>query len=492
MARHQQLFRAGRYVEALPVIEQAVELAAQFRESDFRRTDSTGKLAMTLDYLGRFDEAAKLYNEILERIRANPGNELASTGLLRSIGRIHVLKHRFKDAEGFYQEAQKIDETMLDPNDSGRVEGLASMVDLYLAQGRHSEAKPYAERAVALVKSVPGETLLHARALQAMAWVYMGFRLFDQAQPLLERILRISEQNFGSNGPQTAPAVENLAALYLMTGNKAEAGKYFRRVLTINEKALGPEHPAVASNINDLALTLDYDKDAEEVESLLTRSLQITTKRFGSSSPNLAMPLMNIGTFYSRTGKADEAERYLRRAVDVTQMEEQARDSVFAMHALSNLAGLLRDQKKFTEAERLASRALEIAEKKNGADDRMIAGQCRLLAEVYSVMEEHPKAVALSERAVTITEKNPGANTPDHGASLVALARALTGAKEFEKAEPLYLQAIKIFEEKGPAASIAFALRKYAELLESTNRSAEAAKLRNRADELSPEKRNPK
>ena len=107
MARHQQLFRAGRYVEALPVIEQAVELAAQFRESDFRRTDSTGKLAMTLDYLGRFDEAAKLYNEILERIRANPGNELASTGLLRSIGRIHVFETSFQRCRGVLSRSPK-------------------------------------------------------------------------------------------------------------------------------------------------------------------------------------------------------------------------------------------------------------------------------------------------------------------------------------------------------------------------------------------------
>ena len=77
-----------------------------------------------------------------------------------------------------------------------------------------------------------------------------------EAEPLLERSLKIYESLRGPDHADVATALNNLAGLYRLMGNYRRAEPLYLRALAIREKAVGVDHPSLAPILNNLALTV--------------------------------------------------------------------------------------------------------------------------------------------------------------------------------------------------------------------------------------------
>ena len=105
---------------------------------------------------------------------------------------------------------------------------------------------------------------------------------YKEAANLLNDALAIREKTLGENHPAVAATLNNLAVLYGKRG-KYKVGFWFRncqtytstsqdaeplckRALEIREKVLGSDHPDVAKQLNNLALLCQNQGKYEEVE----------------------------------------------------------------------------------------------------------------------------------------------------------------------------------------------------------------------------------
>jgi tetratricopeptide (TPR) repeat protein len=66
---------------------------------------------------------------------------------------------------------------------------------------------------------------------------------YEQAEPLYQRVLAIYEQQLGSQHPDTATSLNNLAELYYSQGKYEQAEPLYQRALLICEQRLGSQHP---------------------------------------------------------------------------------------------------------------------------------------------------------------------------------------------------------------------------------------------------------
>ncbi len=64
---------------------------------------------------------------------------------------------------------------------------------------------------------------------------------FNQAAPIAEKILQITEETRGPEDRKTAVAANNLAEVYRYMGQYAKAEPLYERALKVFEKELGPE-----------------------------------------------------------------------------------------------------------------------------------------------------------------------------------------------------------------------------------------------------------
>ena len=97
-----------------------------------------------------------------------------------------------------------------------------------------------------------------------------------------------------------------------------------KRALEIREKVLGSDHPDVAKQLNNLALLCQNQGKYEEVERSVEknwnlsdesvfhryyqRALEIYESKLGQDDPNVAKTKNNLASAYLKQGKYKEAE----------------------------------------------------------------------------------------------------------------------------------------------------------------------------------------
>lgn len=134
----------------------------------------------------------------------------------------------------------------------------ARMQELY-RNGHYQEAIPVAQQSLTLTEQAFGPNHPDtARSLNDLAVLYLHLSDFDKAEPLLQRALAISENALGPDHPDTARSLNNLAGLYYQMGDYGKAEPLYQRALTIIESSLGPDHPNTAASLNNLALIYDH------------------------------------------------------------------------------------------------------------------------------------------------------------------------------------------------------------------------------------------
>ena len=142
---------------------------------------------------------------------------------------------------------------------------------------------------------------------------------YAEAEPLYSRALAIGEKSYGPDHPNVAIRLNNLAALLQATNRLAEAEPLYRRALAIDEKSYGPDHPNVAINLNNLAQVLQDTNRLAEAEPLMRRALAIDEKSYGPDHPDVATHLNNLALLLQDTNRLAEAEPLYRRALAIDE-----------------------------------------------------------------------------------------------------------------------------------------------------------------------------
>jgi tetratricopeptide (TPR) repeat protein len=188
----------------------------------------------------------------------------------------------------------------------------------------------------------------------------LGAKSIHQEAEMLKRdALAIDEQHFGSDSPEVAVRLNNLAQTLQATNRLAEAEPLMRRALAIDEQSYGSDHPKVAIDLNNLAQLLQATNRLAEAEPLMRRALAIDEQSYGPDHPNVAIRLNNLAQLLQATNRLAEAEPLMRRALAIDE-QSYGPDHPSVAIRLNNLAQLLTATNRLAEAEPLMRRAVEI------------------------------------------------------------------------------------------------------------------------------------
>ncbi len=361
----------------------------------------------------------------------------------------------------------------------------------YQSRAEWGQAEPLMRRALDIdEKSYGSEHPNVARGLNNLAQLLQDTNRLAEAEPLMRRALQIDEKSYGSDHPNVARDLNNLAQLLKATNRLAEAEPLMRRALEIDEKSYGSEHPDVAIDLNNLARLLQDTNRLAEAEPLMRRALQIDEKSYGSDHPGVAIDLNNLAQLLQATNRLAEAEPLMRRGIAIFEKSLGENHPNVAV-ALNNLATLLRDTNRLAEAEPLMRRALQIDEGSYGSDHPNVAIRLNNLAQLLQATNRLAEAEPLMRRALQIDEKSYGSDHPNVAIDLNNLAQLLKATNRLAEAEPLMRRHLEIFfnftrATGHPHPHLQAAVNNYRSLLEEMGMSHEEAlaRLRKMAPEL--------
>ncbi|MGG6242411.1 tetratricopeptide repeat protein [Nodosilinea sp. AN01ver1] len=437
-----QLYQAGRYAEAIPLAQQALDL----REAALGDSHP--------------DVATSLYN--LAALYHDQGN--------------------YNAAEPLYKRSLSIRETALGQTHPGVAQSLNNLARLYQDQGTYSTAESLFERSLSILETALGESHPDvAASLNNLALLYQDLGNYSAAEPLYERSLSIRETALGESHPDVATSLNNLAELYRAQGNYSAAEPLYERSLSIYETALGENHPLVANSLNNLALLYKTQGNYSAAEPLYKRSLSIYETALGGTHPLIATSLNNLALLYQAQGNYRAAEPLFEQALSIRKMTLGETHPAIAT-SLSSLAALYQDQGNYSAAEPLFEQALSIYKTALGESHPDVAQSLNNLALLYQAQGNYRAAEPLYERSLSIRETALGESHPNVATSLNNLAGLYHDQGNYRAAEPLFKRSLSIREtalgESHP--DVANSLNNLAGLYQAQGNMAQSIALLNR------------
>jgi CHAT domain-containing protein/Tfp pilus assembly protein PilF len=469
---------AGKYEEALPSFEQALEIRETRLGPDHQDVAaSLHNLGIIYRNLGDYAKAGPLLQRALAIRVKSLGTEHPDVAIsLQNLANLYMNQGDYTQAERLYQRSLAILEKSLGPEHPDVARSLNNLANLYRDMGDYAKAEPLQRRALAaLEKSLGPDHIDVTRSLSNLGILYKGLGDYAKAEPLLQRALAIREKSLGPGHPDVAASLHNLANLYLSLGDYAKAEPLHRRAMAILEKSLGPEHPDVAASLNDLA-NLYYDLgDYARAKPLLQRALAIWEKSLGPEHQYVAGALNNLANIYTSQGDYAKAEQFYQRALVILEKSLGPENPGIA-HTLNNLAAIYVGLGDYAKAETLYQRALAIREKSLGPEHPDVALSLDGLAGLHMAKNEIDRAIAFQARALAVSERNIKDNLAI-GSERQKLAHLATLSAQSDRTLSLHL----LYARSDPAArdmAVTLILQRKGRALDASSESLNALRSR--------------
>lgn len=420
------------------------QLDAQSRRA-FAKAGELDRRAQQAYQRGRYADAFPLAQEALQIIGKTLGTE--SPRYASGLNILAILDQRrggYVQSEQRFQESLAITKKTLGENHPEYAIVLNNLAHLYLQKGDYARAKPLFQQALAVKKTVFGERhSAYATGLNNLAVLYQTLGDYDAAEPLLQEALAIKKALVGENHLEYAASLGNLGTLYGFRSEYSRALPLFEEALAITKKAQGEEHPDYALRLNNLAALYRemglYDRGVP----LCRQALSITKKASGEQHPDYAWSLYNLAEFYGAMGESARAEPLYQQALGITKMTLGAGHPGYA-RCLIGLARLYDAMGDSDRAESLYQQGAEVQQRALGAEHPEYAETLRALASLYQSTDDYARAEPLQQRALAIQQKAVGENSPLYARGLNNLADIYRHAGDYARAEPLYLQALAV------------------------------------------------
>jgi serine/threonine-protein kinase len=286
---------------------------------------------------------------------------------------------------------------------------------------------------------------LQAEMTESIGQSYAALGLYDRAQPLLERALRLAAQSQGESSDLYADDLANLATDYRFLEQFATAEPLFRRVVALNQSLHGPASFTYAHSLSNLGECLYWeDKDAE-AEEILRRALAIERPL----SYNLQDGTRDyLALTLERRGAYPEAAALLRELTDITRRVggKESHDYLISLH---NLAGAQIDMGDLEGALRSDSEVLATRQRIWGHDHPDTAYSLNNLGWILLELGRWQEAEPLLRQNVEIARKMASTPSPRYANALANLGRVLEQKRDFPGAAGEYDQAMQILADNG-------------------------------------------
>ncbi|WP_437632949.1 tetratricopeptide repeat protein [Sorangium sp. So ce854] len=458
LAEVRALAEAGKFAEALAL---ARPIADEARATGYAPVEAEALLALGRAQRDAHDArgAEATLGEAARAASRARDDALAADAWTQLIYVIGYQDARHADALALRLAAEGAVERIEDvPAASAR---LSSTLALVLnEQGKHGEAAPLAERALAGLREALGPDHPEvAIAESRLGSVLVRLERFDDAERAYQGARSTQERVLGPEHPHVALTFNNLGRLFTAQGRNREALPFIERAVALQEKALGPDHPFLAASLNNLGNALIMLGETDRARSAHERALAIRERALGPDHPDVAATLNNVGAVLEMQRKLAEAAPHYARALAIRE-RALGPDHPGVALTLTNLASVLVGQKKYAEALPHLGRALAIHEKTVGPGSIGVASTLTGIAAAYNEMGEPAEALPRAERALAIyAAREKGVPPLELADARLHAARALWGAgRDRRRALDLAIQARDAYAaEEGEYAKNALA-----------------------------------
>ena len=288
---------------------------------------------------------------------------------------------------------------------------------------KYVEAETELRTALALEERASGpDSLALPPILADLAYTLNALRRLDEARPVAERGLAIVTKRVGADNPAATPLLNVLGRNAYLRDDYTGAVAAYEKMRDITAAAYGPESPRMFVPLNNLASALDATGHTDEALAMQERLDPIVIQAFGAESTHYASQAMAKSVYLQNLHRAAEATIQAERAVAL--YDKLAPDGNDVAKALAQQGILLREAHKLAECVPVARRVIAIREKLYPPSHSTLIDAASELGLCLIGLGRAAEALPLLERALAGEAAAENPRAPAHAKLTWALAQA--------------------------------------------------------------------
>jgi tetratricopeptide (TPR) repeat protein len=307
---------------------------------------------------------------------------------------------------------------------------------------------------------------------------YLGY--LDQAAWVLQKAVEEAE-SLGPEDPRLPATLNRLGVLHYYLGKYVGAEPLFTRAVRLMQESGAANDPELGHVLCNLGGLYKAQGKFPEAEAMYKDALVLWERTLGPEHPDQALALQNLGEMCMHQGRTPEALFALRRALAL--LDARNTQDWNTLIVVTKLAAYYTTQERFTEAEPLLWRALELRKWLQGLNHPKVAKALDNLALTYCKQRKFARAEPLFRLSLFVQENTLGRRHPDFIQTLNYLAELYYAEGKFTEAEPLFKLSVAAFEQALGAEHphVADRLEDYASILRTLRRNEDAEMFEARA-----------
>lgn len=404
----------GRFEEAVPVLERAIQVPDVSRGADHALAAFSGHMQLgdTYSMLGQVDRSISCYEEGLKiQIEALGDTDPRVGETCRYLAEAHVQAMQFDRAEELCKKTLEIHHVHSEPASLEEAADRRLLALVCEAKGDYEAALEHLVLA-SMAMIANGQDNEVASIDVSIGNIYMSLCRFDEAIFSYQKALTVFKSSKGDSHPLVASVFVRLADLYHRTGKLRESKSYCENALRIFAKPVpGTTAEEIAGGLTEISAIYESVDEPEEALKLLQKAMKLLEDKPGQQS-TIAGIEARMGVMFYMVGRYEEARNSFESAIAKLRASGERKSAFFGV--VLNQMGLACVQLfKIDEAAELFEEARGILEQECGSCHQDTIGVYSNLAATYDAMGRVEDAIEILEYVLKLREEKLGIANPD-------------------------------------------------------------------------------
>jgi eukaryotic-like serine/threonine-protein kinase len=361
-----ETYRAlGLYSSSETHLEQSLAVSRRALGDQHRDTlNMIVCLANLYSFQGKYSRAEPLFTAAFDGLRRVHGAEHPDT--IRAMVRLGdnlFQSGKLRQAESFLVTTLELARKVLGECHFDTLMTMRHLAGLYAWEGRFAESEAIYTRALGLAQHVRGEDHLTFMLMGGLRTLLEGQDMYARADELSAKVLEGYRRLLGADHFGTLTATMHRARLFNQTGKTTEAEELLTQALAGYRRTLGEDHDYALYAALVRAETYHGQGRLAEAEALFTKTLERSRRAYGDTNIVTRLTMNTQAELYLDEGQPEKAEPLLTKAQEGGASLRD--EGTLAAETSTALARVRLAQRKATDAEPLARRALAIREKRH-------------------------------------------------------------------------------------------------------------------------------
>jgi eukaryotic-like serine/threonine-protein kinase len=308
-------------------------------------------------------------------------------------------------------------------------------------RGATITARELLERSVKQAEQLSDQPAVQGQMYSVTGLVFHRLGEYDEALPLMERALEITDSLYEDSHPDVAQMHFNLAEVLHDVGDYREAHAHYSMAANLFQNVPGHVSLEYAASLHNLGIASHGNSAREDI----MKALEIRQKLLDNDHPDIAQSYIALGNYYLRQSDHESAKKYFQKTHSVINSQDRIISPQIAS-IFQNLGEGERIMGDYEQAETLLHKALDIYQSLYNGPHVHIAICKKSLADVYRDNNDFPAALRYYGNSLESLKKAVGSDHPLRRPILQGKARLYSQMGEHAAAEPLLREVLALLE----------------------------------------------